>query len=44
MSFPSGNLSHYVRNITSKLVFTAGEAGQPSTLVFPGGGRKNMYV
>lgn len=44
MSFPSGNLSHYIRNITSKLVFSEGEAGQPSTLVFPGGERKNMYV
>lgn len=25
-------------------LFTEGEAGQPSTLVFPGGERKNMYV
>lgn len=40
--FSDGNLSHYVRNSTFKLVLTEGEGDGPSTLVFPGGGRRNV--
>lgn len=43
LGFPDGSLSHYVRNV-SDLVLTESEAGEPSTWVFPGGGRRTTCV
>ena len=44
LGFPGGNLSHYVRNITSVLVLAETEAGEPSIQVLPGGGRRTTCV
>lgn len=42
--FPDGHRSHYVRNIVSNFVLAEGEAGEPTVLILPGGGRSGPPV
>ena len=44
LGFPGGNRSDFVRNIISSSVLAEGEAGEPSMLILPGGGRRTTCV